>query len=98
MKNIVTRESRIAAVMRGPKGEASAERNLDYWSNRASKNSEIAPRASEGPMRLPSTKVSNRNTEMRPYVSRDARSIAKADKNHDPNGSPFMKNVRRGQS
>jgi hypothetical protein len=95
MKNIVTRESRITAVMRGPKGAGRDEKNLDYWSNRANKNSEIAPRASDGPMRLPSTTVRTRDSNMKPFISRNARAVAKDDLNHDPSGSPFIKSIRR---
>jgi len=101
MKNVVSRESRIAeyAKMKGPSGAGRDQQNLDHWSNRAAKNSEVAPRASNGPMRLPSTKVNTRDTSMKPYARKvDARALAKSDLNHDPDSSPFLKSVRRGQS
>ena len=100
MKNVVTREDRIAdyATMKGPQGAGRDERNLDYWVARTARNSEIAPRAADGPMKLPSTKVDARDTAMKPYVSRDVRAMAKSDLNHSPDSSPFLKSIRRGQS
>jgi hypothetical protein len=94
MKNI--RQSRVEdyAKMKGPKGAGRTEKNLDYWSDRASKNSKVAPRASDGQMKLPSTKVNVRDSSMKPYVSRDTRAMAKADQNHDLEAA-YMRNVRR---
>ncbi len=50
----------------------STKANLDYWSDRAKANSKCSPRASDGPMKLPSTggKVNVRDTGMRPYAQR----------------------------
>src|SRR5689334_2941597 len=84
--------------MKGPKGESSDARNLDYWARRAEANSQLAPRASNGPMKLPSTgkRVETRDTAMQPKISRNAEGAmkaAKADKNDV--GSSFMPNVRR---
>lgn len=102
MKNVVTRKSRIEAYarMEGPCGAGRDEKNLDYWTDRAAENSKIAPRASDGPMKLPSTKVNARDTAMKPYVARggNPRGIAQSDLNHDGSDSPFMKSIRRGQS
>jgi len=96
----MTRIDRLKSYqkMEGPKGAGRDMANIDYWSNRAETNSELAPRASDGPMRLPSTRVSVRDTEMGPKVSRsvNARMAAKADKNDV--GSTFMPNVRRTTS
>jgi hypothetical protein len=51
-KNIVSRQTRVDAYarMEGPKGTSSKE-NIDRWSHRASANSAIAPRASDGEMK-----------------------------------------------
>lgn len=99
MKNVVTRKSRIEAYarMEGPRGAGRDEKNLKVFSDRASLHSELASRASDGPMKLPSTKVNTRDTAMKPYVSRggNPREIAKDDLNHDGSNSPFMKSVRR---
>jgi hypothetical protein len=80
----------------GPQGAGRDQKNLDYWSDRAEANSEIAPRASDGPMRLPSTKVNTRDTAMGPKVSRgvDARMKAKADINV-AGGSAYLRGIRR---
>jgi hypothetical protein len=80
----------------GPQGAGRDHKNLDYWSGRAEANSEIAPRASDGPMHLPSTKMSLRDTEMGPKVSRkvDARARAMADTNVS-GGSAYLRGIRR---
>lgn len=100
MKNIVSREDRIAAIRReeGPKGAGRDEANLKYWSDRATKNSEIAPRASDGEMVL-SDKGSRPVVKGRYYKSEgiEMRSEAKADKN-SAGTSPYMPGVRRTQS
>jgi hypothetical protein len=98
--NIVSRQRRVEAYakMEGPSGACRDQKTLDYWADRAAKNSEIAPMASDGPMKLPSTKVKTRDTSMKPYAARNAREVAKSDRNHDAHDSPFMKSVRRGQS
>jgi hypothetical protein len=58
----------------------------------------LAPRASDGPVKVPSTgKISNRDTEMKPKVTRSVDAIMKAAKS-DLNfvgSSPYMPNVRR---
>ena len=83
--------------MRGPHGAGRDEKNLRYWQDRATANSEIGPRASAGPMKLPSTGVNARDTEMKPYRSRsvdNAMKEAKADLN-DEGGSAYMRGIRR---
>lgn len=101
MKNIVTREDRIAEYAdpkRGLQGFGRDQDNIDRFSARAAKNSELAPRAADGRMKLPSNKVDARDTAMKPYVSRDVRAMAKSDLNHSPDSSPFLKRIRRDQS
>jgi hypothetical protein len=88
----------IREVSKGPDGRASKQENLDYWSNRAEKNSNNAHRASDGPIELPNTggSVSLHDTAAR-RGGDDSDSIfkkAKADLNHDGD-SPFMRSVRR---
>ena len=95
------RQERINGYARakGPGGEASDQKNLDYWADRATKNSEVAPRASNGAMKLPSTgkRVDVRDTTMSPKASRnvDARMAAKDDLNHEEEGSSYMRGIRR---
>ena len=82
---------------RGPHGAGRDQENLRYWQDRAKENSELAPRASDGPMRLPSTKVNARDSEMKPFRSRNvdnAMKEAKADLNDV--GSSYMRGIRRG--
>jgi hypothetical protein len=90
-----------------PQGSASWKPNLDFWSERASENSKLAPRAKgpvhggppgthgEDPPSLPSTKVTTRDTAMKPKVSRkvDAAMAGKDDLNHV--GGSYMPTVRR---
>lgn len=97
-----------ANPQRGRHGAASDKSNFDFWINRATENSQIAPRA-KGPVHggppgtygedapaLPSTKVTGRATAMRPKVSRsvDALMRGRDDLNH-VGGSDYMKSVRR---
>jgi hypothetical protein len=78
-------------------GAASDQANIDRWSARASENSKIAPRASDGEMKLPSTgKMDVRDTGMGPKVSRkvDARMAAKQNPNFVGETS-YMRGIRR---
>ena len=77
-------------------GASRDQGNIDRFSQRATANSELAPRASDGPMKLPSTKVNTRDTSMRPYKSQGEamRREAMADRNIEGD-SPFMRSVRR---
>ena len=83
---------------RGPHGAASSEENLADWSARATANSQLAPRAASGAMKLPSTGkgMNLRSTEMRPKASRnaDARARAMADTNV-VGDSDYLRGVRR---
>jgi hypothetical protein len=78
-------------------GAASDQKNIDRWSDRAADNSKIAPRASDGEMKLPATgkQVELRDTSSAPRYSRnaDARMVAKDDVNHV--GSSYMRGIRR---
>jgi hypothetical protein len=89
-------------------GSASDKENLAEWSERASANSQIAPRAT-GPVhggppgtagqdapKLPSTKQNVRDSSMKPKVSRnvDAAMKGKDDLNH-VGGSDYLKSIRR---
>lgn len=64
--------SKEYAKAKGPKGFSTSE-NIDYWSKRAEKNSELAPRA-QRKMELPLTgkKMELRDTSMRTYEHRKA--------------------------
>jgi hypothetical protein len=69
--------------------------NVDYWSKRAETNSKLAPRASNGPMRLPD-KAPRPNVKALFYKSEGVamRSDAKADKNM-VGSTPYMRSARR---
>ena len=96
----MSRQDRVkeyANPRHGPQGAGRDQKNIDAWSARATANSQIAPRASDGPMKLPSTgKQTVRDTSMAPKAARkiDARSAAKSDLNYAGTG-PFMKSIRR---
>jgi hypothetical protein len=80
----------------GPQGAGRDQKNLDYWSDCAKANSKLAPRASDGPMDLPSTtnrQMGLRSTKSAPREG-DARTVAKADKNV-VGDSPYLSGVRR---
>jgi hypothetical protein len=92
----MSRQDFLKNVMKGPAGE-STQKNIDFWSNRATANSQCAPHASDGPMKLPSTKVTSRDTNMRPYKSQADSMVKEALADIDIVGSsPFMRSVRRG--
>jgi hypothetical protein len=98
----MTRDSRLREyanpVRRGNwNGAASDKANLDRWSERASENSKVAPRAKGGAMKLPDTdKMDVHSTADAPRRDKDAdaRAVAKADKNFAGDVS-FMAGVRR---
>jgi hypothetical protein len=109
MKNVRQDRLNSYAKMSGPCGASRDQRDLEYWSKRASANSEIAPRsgsrASNGavtkdldPPRLHSTgkEVSIRDTASKPYRSTkvDAHMVAKNDPNFS-GSSGYMRGVRR---
>ena len=79
-------------------GPGRDEKNLAYWSARATENSDGADhRASDGPMVLPSTKQTVRDTAMRPKVARkvDAAMAGKGDHNNVGSKGDYMPGVRR---
>ena len=79
-------------------GAGRDQANIDRWSQRATEESKIAPRASGGEMKLPSTgrKVETRDTAMSPRTSRkvDAAMRGEGDLNH-VGGSDYMNSIRR---
>jgi hypothetical protein len=89
--------SYLKDVLKGPSGIASDPKNLDYWSDRAEKNSLTATRAKGGKMDLPSTggEVRNRSTSSQPKnFNRDPYDEARRDLNYS-GSSTYMPNVRR---
>jgi hypothetical protein len=70
---------------------------LDRWSARASTNSgSYKHRAADGPIDLPSTNVTVRDTAMRPFVKRSAEAVIKAARaDLDHVGGTHLPNVRR---
>jgi hypothetical protein len=97
MSKLRVERCKAYAAMRGdgPPGAASDKRNIEDWIDRATRNSEIAPRSKDGPMKL-STKINVRDTGMRPKAARKVDAIAegRSDVNHA--GSAYLPNVRRG--
>ena len=98
MSRIVSRIDRLKsyAKMEGPKGAGRDIENIEYWQRRASQNSDgDQHRARSGPIRLPDTDVTVRDTAAKPYNARhiNARMVAKADKSDLV--STFMPGVRR---
>ena len=77
-------------------GEANDQANIDRWSQRATAESHIAPRASDGLMHLQSTGTNLRDTAMQPREARkaNARMVAEADTNN-VGDSPYLRGVRR---
>ena len=93
----MSRQDRLreyADPTRGPRGPGRDQANIDAWSARAKENSKIAPRASDGEMKLPSTKVNQRDTAMRPYAPRTNLGTDATEPNHE-GGGPFMRSIRR---
>lgn len=95
----MSREDRCKAYAAKPKGlQGGADQaSLDQWATRASKNSEIAPRASRK-LDLPSTgkQTALRDTDGAPFRSRsvDARMKAQDDMNIAGDTS-YLPTVRR---
>jgi hypothetical protein len=79
-------------------GAGRDQGNIDRWSDRASDNSQIAPRAPSGEVKVPDTgkRTELRDTAMSPREARkaDARMVAKEDTNFVGDSS-FMAGVRR---
>jgi hypothetical protein len=93
----IDRLKEYADPTRGPQGAGRDEKNLAYWQDRASENSQIAPRARKGEMKLADTgkKVVTRDTAMKPMEQRkiDRRMAGRDDPNNV--GSNYLPNVRR---
>jgi len=82
---------------KGSHGAASSKKNLAYWSDRASANSKIAPRASDSQMQLPNNgkTMTLRETGKKPIEQRkiDRLMAGKDDLNNA--GSSYMRGIRR---
>jgi hypothetical protein len=81
---------------KGWQGAGRDQDNIDRWSDRATENSKIAPRASDGEVKLPPTgDVKMRSTKSAPRTTAeiDAHMRGKDDLNHA--GSDYMKSIRR---
>lgn len=77
-------------------GPGRDTKNLAWWSSVATSHSQIAPRASDGPMELPSTAVKIRGTSMKPKQARKVDSaMARGDHNNVSSEGDYMPNVRR---
>jgi hypothetical protein len=92
----IDRCEEYAGKPKGLQGAGRSEANLKGWSERATENSEIAPRASDGPMKLPSTTVTVRDSSMKPKVARKVNTAmaGRDDLNHVGTGG-YLKNIRR---
>jgi hypothetical protein len=89
--------SYLKDVLKGPSGFSSSKKDLAYWSERASKNSLNATRATNKAMELPSTggKVKQRSTSNPPKgFGGDPYAKARGNLNHAGDSS-YMKGVRR---
>jgi hypothetical protein len=79
-------------------GAGRDQANIDRWSDRATEQSKIAPRASGGEVKLPDTgkQMDIRSTTTAPRAARkaDARMVAKDDENF-VGSSAFMAGIRR---
>ena len=88
------------AKAKGPHGASRDQKNLDHWADRATQNSEPAPRASSK-MDLASTgkRTALRDTGAAPFRSRsvDARMVAKEDMNiaDDEFDTSYLPGIRR---
>jgi len=83
----------------GAQGAGRDQKNIDYWADCAKANSQIAPRATDKPMDLPSTtnrQMGLRSTKSAPRTSAeiDARMRGKDDLNN-VDESPYLRGVRR---
>jgi hypothetical protein len=97
--------------MDGPRGESHNLRNLDYWSARASENSNMWHRAKSGPVELTDTtgmgvpdgakKIPARftgNDGSKPYWPNEGEKMRKAAlRDVNDVGSTFMPGVRRSR-
>jgi hypothetical protein len=94
----ISRLKEYAKPTSGPQGATHGDiKRIEPWSDRATANSQLAPRASDGPIKLPDTgKVTTRDTASKPFASRnvDQAMAGKGDLNH-VGGSDYMKSVRR---
>jgi hypothetical protein len=83
--------------LHGPQGAGRDEKNIRFWQARAEENSQLAPRATDKAMALPSTnrQMGLRSTKSAPRTDAaiDARMRGKNDLNHE--GSDYMKSIRR---
>jgi hypothetical protein len=89
----------LSNPLHGPQGAGRDQKNLDYWADCATANSKLAPRASNGPMDLPSTtnrQMGLRGTKSAPRSSAeiDARMRGKDDLNN-VGDSRYLRGVRR---
>lgn len=96
----IQRLREYANPLHGPQGQSRDKDNLNYWSRRATENSDgDAHRGNPGPeVELPATgkRQESRPTEMGPRVPRRINSVmvdAKSDLNHE--GSGYLKDIRR---
>jgi hypothetical protein len=81
---------------KGWQGNARDQANIDRWSERATAESKLAPRATDHEIKLPSTAMTLKDTKMPAGDGGDPErkfKKAKADLNHD--GSNYMKSIRR---
>jgi hypothetical protein len=96
--------------MQGPKGPGRDERNLAYWANRASENSDSHLHRAKGdaatngvPTRdldlpkLPSTAEHPAKARYWPNEGPKMRKAAKADRNHVASDDNYLPNVRRSR-
>jgi predicted aminopeptidase len=82
----------------GWQGAGRDQANIDRWSDRAAENSKLAPRASNGEMKLPDTgkRQESRSTKSAPRTNAeiDKRMAGENDVNHEGD-SAYLRGIRR---
>jgi hypothetical protein len=77
-----------------PNGASRDKANLDYWADRAASNSQLAPRASNGPMTLHNAAEPQPGGSPGKPFSGDARAAGKQ-LDHEPGATKYMPKARR---
>ncbi|WP_316216751.1 hypothetical protein [Bradyrhizobium sp. SZCCHNR3003] len=86
-------------MKKGPSGFSSSKADLKFWADRAESNSETAPRAKDGAIKLPPTcgqpKLRSTSSPPRGFDGSDPYKRAKEDLNYKGSGRSYLPNVRR---
>ena len=96
----IDRLNEYTTPMKGPQGAGRDQKNIDYWSDRATDNSNLAPRATgiDETLKPHSTgrTMDNRSTSMSPRTSRRVDAAMKGEGDLNQVGSSqYMAGIRR---